>query len=158
MIESGVTGLSTRRKLDPAVRVSHLIESLDELAGRWDPHQPSGINWLAGAGVGPVDSIVGHLVLGTCPPSILLHGPRSQNSNRRAPKRLPRPTGVRHHAAFGVDRAGPLHPRMGGHRRGPLPPHQTSPSLIQNPLSQNPFSRARGKVRMGHPVPRRPNS
>ena len=45
MIESGVTGLSTRRKLDPAVRVSHLIESLDELAGRWDPHQPSGINW-----------------------------------------------------------------------------------------------------------------
>ena len=50
MIESGVTGLSTRRKLDPAVRVSHLIESLDELAGRWDPRavalcQPSGINW-----------------------------------------------------------------------------------------------------------------
>ena len=50
MIESGVTGLSTRRKLDPAVRVSHLIESLDELAGRWDPQavalcQPSGINW-----------------------------------------------------------------------------------------------------------------
>ncbi|MCH7737581.1 MAG: crossover junction endodeoxyribonuclease RuvC [Chloroflexi bacterium] len=50
VIESGVTGLSTRRKLDPEVRVSHLIESLEELASRWQPHavaicQPSGINW-----------------------------------------------------------------------------------------------------------------
>ena len=50
VIESGVTGLSTRRKLDPAVRVSHLIESLDELASQWKPQavalcQPSGINW-----------------------------------------------------------------------------------------------------------------
>ena len=50
VIESGVTGLSTRRKLEPEVRVSHLIESLDGLAGRWNPQsvalcQPSGINW-----------------------------------------------------------------------------------------------------------------
>jgi Holliday junction resolvasome RuvABC endonuclease subunit len=50
VIESGVTGLSTRRKLEPEVRVSHLIESLNELVGRWDPQavalcQPSGINW-----------------------------------------------------------------------------------------------------------------
>ncbi len=50
VIESGVTGLSTRRKLEPQVRVSHLVESLDELAGQWDPQvmalcQPSGINW-----------------------------------------------------------------------------------------------------------------
>ena len=49
-IESGVTGLSTRRKLEPEVRVSHLVESLDELAGQWNPQvmalcQPSGINW-----------------------------------------------------------------------------------------------------------------
>ena len=48
--ESGVTGLSTRRKLEPEVRVSHLIDSLNELAGQWDPQamalcQPSGINW-----------------------------------------------------------------------------------------------------------------
>jgi len=50
VIESGVTGLSTRRKLEPEVRVSHLIESLDGLAGQWNPQsvalcQPSGINW-----------------------------------------------------------------------------------------------------------------
>ncbi len=47
---SGVTGLSTRRRLEPEVRVSHLIESLDVLAGQWNPQvmalcQPSGINW-----------------------------------------------------------------------------------------------------------------
>ena len=47
---SGVTGLSTRRKLEPEVRVSHLIDSLNELADHWSPHvmalcQPSGINW-----------------------------------------------------------------------------------------------------------------
>ncbi len=47
---SGVTGLSTRRKLEPEVRVSHLIESLNELASQWKPQaialcQPSGINW-----------------------------------------------------------------------------------------------------------------
>ena len=47
---SGVTGLSTRRKLEPEVRVCHLIESLNELAVRWSPQemalcQPSGINW-----------------------------------------------------------------------------------------------------------------
>ncbi len=50
VIESGVTGLSTRRKVGPEVRVAHLIESLDELAGQWQPGavalcQPSGINW-----------------------------------------------------------------------------------------------------------------
>ena len=50
VIESGITGLSTRRKVEPEVRVSHLIESLDELAGKWTPQavalcQPSGINW-----------------------------------------------------------------------------------------------------------------
>ena len=50
VIESGITGLSTRRKLEPGVRVAHLVESLDELAGQWKPHavalcQPSGINW-----------------------------------------------------------------------------------------------------------------
>ncbi len=47
---SGITGLSTRSKLEPEVRVSHLIESLDVLAGQWNPQvmalcQPSGINW-----------------------------------------------------------------------------------------------------------------
>ncbi len=50
VIESGVTGLSTRRKVEPEVRVSHLIESLDQLADQWQPQtvalcQPSGINW-----------------------------------------------------------------------------------------------------------------
>ena len=47
---SGITGLSSRRKLEPEVRVSHLIESLNELAGQWSPQamalcEPSGINW-----------------------------------------------------------------------------------------------------------------
>ena len=47
---SGITGLKTRRKLKPSVRVSHLVESLNELAGQWNPQamalcQPSGINW-----------------------------------------------------------------------------------------------------------------
>ena len=47
---SGITGLKTRRKLEPEVRVSHLIESLNELASQWHPQamalcQPSGINW-----------------------------------------------------------------------------------------------------------------
>ena len=37
VIESGVTGLSTRRRLEPEVRVSHLFESLDVLAGQWNP-------------------------------------------------------------------------------------------------------------------------
>jgi Holliday junction resolvasome RuvABC endonuclease subunit len=50
VIESGVTGLSTRRKLEPEVRVSHLVQSLNELADRLEPQavalcQPSGINW-----------------------------------------------------------------------------------------------------------------
>ena len=50
VIESGVTGLSPRRKLEPEVRLSHLIESLAGLAGQWTPQpvalcQPSGINW-----------------------------------------------------------------------------------------------------------------
>jgi len=50
VVESGVTGLSTRRKLEPEVRVSHLLQSLDELADRLEPQavalcQPSGINW-----------------------------------------------------------------------------------------------------------------
>jgi Holliday junction resolvasome RuvABC endonuclease subunit len=50
VIESGITGLSTRRKLEPEVRISRLIESLNELAERWNPQavalcQPSGINW-----------------------------------------------------------------------------------------------------------------
>ncbi|MBC8281317.1 MAG: hypothetical protein H8E48_11060 [Chloroflexi bacterium] len=50
VIESGVTGLKTRRKVEPEVRISHLIQSLDELAEKWNPDlialcQPSGINW-----------------------------------------------------------------------------------------------------------------
>lgn len=47
---SGITGLSIRRRLEPQVRVTHLIESLSELASQWSPVavalcQPSGINW-----------------------------------------------------------------------------------------------------------------
>ncbi|MDA1128494.1 MAG: crossover junction endodeoxyribonuclease RuvC [Chloroflexi bacterium] len=47
---SGVTGLKTRSKVGPDVRIAHLIESLTELAGEWLPQvmvlsQPSGINW-----------------------------------------------------------------------------------------------------------------
>jgi Holliday junction resolvasome RuvABC endonuclease subunit len=50
VIESGVTGLSTRRKVEPEVRVTHLLQSLDELIEKWNPQlvalcQPSGINW-----------------------------------------------------------------------------------------------------------------
>ncbi|MDA0262956.1 MAG: crossover junction endodeoxyribonuclease RuvC [Chloroflexi bacterium] len=48
--ESGTAGLKTRHKVEPQVRVSHLVEALDELAARWSPQavalcQPSGINW-----------------------------------------------------------------------------------------------------------------
>ena len=48
-IESGVTGLSTRRKREPEVRISHLIESLNVLASQSQPQivafcQPCGIN------------------------------------------------------------------------------------------------------------------
>ena len=47
---SGVAGLSTRRKVEPEIRVLHLIESLNELVGQWKPESvalclPSGINW-----------------------------------------------------------------------------------------------------------------
>lgn len=50
VIESGVTGLKTRHKVEPEVRVSRLLDSLDELVGKWNPQlmalcQPSGINW-----------------------------------------------------------------------------------------------------------------
>ncbi|NQW22763.1 MAG: crossover junction endodeoxyribonuclease RuvC [SAR202 cluster bacterium] len=50
VIESGVAGLKSRQKLEPEVRIRHLIESLSELAVRWSPQvvalsQPSGINW-----------------------------------------------------------------------------------------------------------------
>ncbi len=50
VIENGVTGLSTRRKVEPEVRISHLIRSLNVLASQWQPQivtlcQPSGINW-----------------------------------------------------------------------------------------------------------------
>ena len=50
VIENGVTGLSTRRKVEPKVRISHLIESLNVLTNPWQPQivtlcRPSGINW-----------------------------------------------------------------------------------------------------------------
>ncbi len=50
VVESGVAGLKSRRKVEPKVRISHLIASLSELADRWQPQavafsQPSGINW-----------------------------------------------------------------------------------------------------------------
>ena len=37
VIENGVTGLSTRRKVEPEVRISHLIRSLNVLASQWQP-------------------------------------------------------------------------------------------------------------------------
>jgi len=37
VIENGVTGLSTRRKVEPEFRVSHLIRSLNVLASQWQP-------------------------------------------------------------------------------------------------------------------------
>jgi len=37
VIESGVTGLSIRRKVEPEVRISRLIESLNVLASQWRP-------------------------------------------------------------------------------------------------------------------------
>lgn len=54
VIENGVTGLSTRRKLKPEVRISHIVQSLNELSDRREPQavalcQPSGINWPAPA-------------------------------------------------------------------------------------------------------------
>ena len=37
VVESGVAGLKSRRKVEPKVRISHLIASLSELADRWQP-------------------------------------------------------------------------------------------------------------------------
>ena len=48
--DSGVVGMRTRQRLDPEVRISHLLAALEELAANWQPHtivlsRPSGINW-----------------------------------------------------------------------------------------------------------------
>ena len=47
---SGLIGLKTRQKLEPAVRVGHLLDALSELAVRWGPGlavqcRTGGINW-----------------------------------------------------------------------------------------------------------------
>ena len=139
VIESGVTGLSTRRKVEPEVRVSHLIESLDQLADQWTPQavalcQPSGINWPVPA----LDLLVSSLTKwssGRGLPQFSYTGPSGQNSHRRAPQRVPRPTGIRHHAAIGAHRPGTLHPRVGSHRRRPLPPDSSLSGLdTKSPL------------------------
>ena len=53
-IDTGVIRLSRSRALHAAERVSHLVESLDRLAARWQPGavaygQPAGIRWPAPA-------------------------------------------------------------------------------------------------------------
>ena len=50
VVASGVVGLKTRHKLEPSLRIDHLLRSLEELAGLWLPElavqcKPSGINW-----------------------------------------------------------------------------------------------------------------
>ena len=51
VIESGVTSPSTRPKVEPEVRISHLIGSLNVLASQWQTQivalrqPPSSINW-----------------------------------------------------------------------------------------------------------------
>ena len=72
VIESGVTGLSTRRKVEPEVRISHLIESLNVLASQSQPQivalcQPSGINWPVPA----LDLLVSSLAKRKSSPSTL---------------------------------------------------------------------------------------
>jgi len=47
---TGIIAIPSRQRIDAAVRVSHLIDSLDALVGQWDPDsvaccQPTGIGW-----------------------------------------------------------------------------------------------------------------
>jgi Holliday junction resolvasome RuvABC endonuclease subunit len=48
--DTGVVGMRTRQRLDPKVRIAHLLSALEELAAIWHPQtivlsKPSGINW-----------------------------------------------------------------------------------------------------------------
>ncbi len=48
--DTGVVGMHTRQRLDPEVRIAHLLAALEELAAKWQPQtivlsRPSGINW-----------------------------------------------------------------------------------------------------------------
>lgn len=48
--DTGVVGMRTRQRLDPEVRIAHLLAALEELAAKWRPRtivlsRPSGINW-----------------------------------------------------------------------------------------------------------------
>jgi Holliday junction resolvasome RuvABC endonuclease subunit len=48
--DTGVVGMRTRQRLDPEVRITHLLAALEELAANWRPEtivlsRPSGINW-----------------------------------------------------------------------------------------------------------------
>ena len=82
---------------------------------------PAQRHQLAGACVGPLGFVANRVVIRTRPALVFLHSPRGQNGHRRAPQRVPRPTGLRHYDAAGPHWPRTLHPRVGSHRRRPLP-------------------------------------
>ena len=48
--DTGVVGMRTRQRLDPDVRIAHILAALEEVAAIWHPQtivlsKPSGINW-----------------------------------------------------------------------------------------------------------------
>jgi len=63
VIKSRATGLSTRRKVEPEVPISHLIESLNVLASQWQPQivalRQTQRHQLAGSGVRPAGVFAG---------------------------------------------------------------------------------------------------
>ena len=127
VIESGVTSPSTRPKVEPEVRISHLIGSLNVLASQWQTQivalrQPSSINWPVPA----LDLLASSLLEWSTErghPQFSHTRSGSTCGHRRALQRLPRPVGVRHYAAIGVDRPRKVAPRVGGHSGGPLSPN-----------------------------------
>ena len=128
---SGVTGLSTRRKLEPEVRVSHLIESLDELAFQWMPQavalcQPSGINWPVPA----LDLLLLSLAQWSEEselPQFSYTAQEVRTAIAGHPNASRDELGYATMFAVGAHRARAFHPRMGSHRRGPLPPYPHHP-------------------------------
>ena len=120
-------------RVESEVRVSHLLQSLDELTEKWNPKlvalcQPSGINW-------PVPAL-----------DLLLTSLAEWSARRDLPQFSYTVQEVRtaiaghpnasrdqlgyvcHHAAVGTDWPGTLYPRVGSHRRWPLSPDERQAS------------------------------
>lgn len=122
---TGAIAVPRRRGMSAAVKVEHLIKSLDGLAKQWQPDavaccQPSGIGWRMTAldfwtplwrtgriGIGYVCTLI---------------PPGSAYCYRRASQRTTGPDGLRRDGAVWADRAEQDHPGVGSHCGRTLPP------------------------------------